>query len=40
MKVKDTYHHGDLRQKIIQEALLWIEKKDIFSLSLRGVSPG
>jgi AcrR family transcriptional regulator len=35
---KDTYHHGELRQKIIEEALSWIEQEDIFSLSLRGIA--
>ena len=38
MKAKDTYHHGDLRHEIIQEALFWIEKENIASLSLRGIA--
>lgn len=33
-----AYHHGDLRQKIINEALVWIEKEDIVSLSLRKIA--
>ena len=35
---KKTYHHGDLRQKIIEESLAWIERENIVSLSLRGVA--
>ena len=38
MAAKDTYHHGDLRQKIIDEALSWIERENIVSLSLRGIA--
>lgn len=38
MSKKDTYHHGDLRQKIIDEALAWIERENIVSLSLRGIA--
>jgi AcrR family transcriptional regulator len=38
MTVKYTYHHGDLRQKIIEAALLWIEKENIVSLSLRSIA--
>ena len=38
MKTKETYHHGDLRQNILDEALSWIEKESIFSLSLRGIA--
>jgi AcrR family transcriptional regulator len=38
MRAKDTYHHGDLRQTIIEEALSWIEQEDIFRLSLRGIA--
>ena len=38
MKTKETYHHGDLRQNILEEALSWIEKESIFSLSLRGIA--
>lgn len=37
MPVK-TYHHGDLRQKIIDESLTWIERENIVSLSLRGIA--
>lgn len=33
-----AYHHGDLRQKIIEESLAWIEQENIVSLSLRGVA--
>ena len=38
MAVKDNYHHGDLHQKIIDEALSWIEQENIVSLSLRGIA--
>ena len=38
MAAKDTYHHGDLRQKIIDEALSWIEQENIVNLSLRGIA--
>lgn len=38
MKGKETYHHGDLEQKIVEEALSWIEKENIVSLSLRGIA--
>ena len=38
MTKKDSYHHGDLRQKIIDEALSWIERENIVSLSLRGIA--
>ena len=38
MTKKDSYHHGDLRQKIIDEALAWIERENIVSLSLRGIA--
>ena len=38
MKAKDSYHHGDLRHEIIEEAKIWIETKDISSLSLRGIA--
>ena len=38
MAAKDNYHHGDLRQKIIDEALSWIEQENIVSLSLRGIA--
>ena len=30
--------NGDLRQKIIDEALSWIEQENIVSLSLRGIA--
>lgn len=36
--MSNTYHRGDLRQKIIDEALSWIEKENIVSLSLRGIA--
>jgi AcrR family transcriptional regulator len=38
MKGKETYHHGDLEQKILEEALSWIERENIASLSLRGIA--
>jgi AcrR family transcriptional regulator len=38
MKEKETYHHGDLQQRIIEEALFWIEQENIVSLSLRGIA--
>jgi AcrR family transcriptional regulator len=38
MKAKDSYHHGDLRHEIIEEAKIWIETKDISSLSLREIA--
>ena len=38
MSKKDTYHHGDLRQQIIDEALTWVERENIVSLSLRGIA--
>lgn len=38
MQEKDTYHHGDLRQEIIKEALSWIESENIDRLSLRGIA--
>ena len=38
MTKKDSYHHGDLRRKIIDEALFWIERENIISLSLRGIA--
>jgi AcrR family transcriptional regulator len=38
MKEKEAYHHGDLEQKILEEALSWIEKENIVSLSLRGIA--
>ncbi|MEL6928524.1 MAG: TetR/AcrR family transcriptional regulator [Cyanobacteria bacterium J06600_6] len=37
MKTK-AYHHGNLRQQIINEALTWIEQENIVSLSLRGIA--
>jgi len=33
-----AYHHGDLRQKIIDESLAWIAQENIVSLSLRGIA--
>ena len=36
--IAKTYHHGDLRQKIIDEALSWIVKENIATLSLRGIA--
>ena len=38
MAVKETYHHSDLGQKIIDEALAWIERENVVSLSLRGIA--
>ncbi len=38
IEAKDSYHHGDLRHGIIEEAKIWIETKDISSLSLRGIA--
>ena len=38
MTTKENYHHGDLRQKIIEEALMWIEQENIVSLSLRKIA--
>ena len=38
MSAKESYHHGDLRQTIIEEALTWIEKENIVSLSLRKIA--
>ena len=38
MTTKESYHHGDLRQKIIYEALMWIERENIVSLSLRKIA--
>lgn len=38
MAAKDNYHHGDLRQTIIEEALIWIDQENIVSLSLRGIA--
>ena len=38
MTAKENYHHGNLRQTIIEEALAWIEKENIVSLSLRGIA--
>lgn len=37
MSAKD-YHHGDLRHTIIKEALAWIERENIASLSLRKIA--
>lgn len=38
MTAKENYHHGDLRQAIVEEALAWIDKENIVSLSLRGIA--
>lgn len=38
MSRNKTYHHDNLRQKIIDEALLSIEQKNIVSLSLRNIA--
>lgn len=38
MSQKKTYHHDNLRQKIIDEALLSMEQKSIVSLSLRNIA--
>ena len=38
MTTKETYHHGDLRAKIIEEALSWIAQESIVSLSLRRIA--
>lgn len=38
MAAKDNYHHGDLRQTILEEALIWIDQENIVSLSLRGIA--
>ena len=38
MTTKENYHHGDLRQRIIEEALMWIEQENIVSLSLRKIA--
>ena len=38
MTTKESYHHGDLRQRIIEEALVWIEQENIVSLSLRKIA--
>jgi len=38
MSRKRTYHHDNLRQKIIDEALLSIKQKNIVSLSLRNIA--
>ena len=35
---KKTYHHGDLRQSLIEAALVLLKTKDIKSLSLREVA--
>ena len=37
-KEKENYHHGDLRQTIIAEALTWIEQENVISLSLRKIA--
>ena len=38
MAAKNIYHHDDLRQKIIDEALCKIEEKNMVSLSLREIA--
>ena len=38
MSEKENYHYGDLRQRIIEEALIWIEQENIVSLSLRKIA--
>jgi AcrR family transcriptional regulator len=38
MTAKDSYHHGDLRQTIIEKALVWIETENIANLSLRQIA--
>lgn len=35
---KNSYHHGDLRQTIIEEALSWLEQENVVNLSLRGIA--
>ena len=36
--IKESYHHGDLRHTIIIEALAWIDRENIYSLSLRKIA--
>ncbi|MBD2186248.1 TetR/AcrR family transcriptional regulator [Aerosakkonema funiforme] len=38
MSGKKTYHHGDLRQALVDEAIALIAEKDVSSLSLREVA--
>ena len=38
MNGKKTYHHGDLRQALVEEAIALIAEKDVSSLSLREVA--
>lgn len=37
-KVKKGYHHGNLREAILNESILWIRKKGVESLSLREIA--
>ncbi|MEM8501641.1 MAG: TetR/AcrR family transcriptional regulator [Cyanobacteria bacterium P01_D01_bin.1] len=38
MAKKQPYHHGDLRQALLSAAITLLQKKDVQSLSLRGVA--
>ncbi|NJL82335.1 MAG: TetR/AcrR family transcriptional regulator [Chloroflexaceae bacterium] len=38
MSQKETYHHGDLRQTLLNEALAWIAQEGISNISLRGLA--
>ncbi|MGC1309556.1 MAG: TetR/AcrR family transcriptional regulator [Phormidesmis sp.] len=38
MAAEKTYHHGDLRQALLEAALVILQTKDVKSLSLRGVA--
>lgn len=38
MAKKQTYHHGDLRQALLDAAIALLQKKDVQSLSLRQVA--
>ncbi len=37
-RAKKGYHHGNLREAIIHESILWIRKKGVESLSLREIA--
>ncbi|EOQ87768.1 WHG domain protein [Leptospira yanagawae serovar Saopaulo str. Sao Paulo = ATCC 700523] len=37
-KVKKGYHHGNLREAILNESIVWIRKKGVESLSLREIA--
>ncbi|TGL61951.1 TetR/AcrR family transcriptional regulator [Leptospira ognonensis] len=37
-KPKKGYHHGNLREAILNESLIWIKKKGVESLSLREIA--